>query len=124
MNIYQKSICNLIIWNTQNGWDGFDPYDIIGSVPYMKVQKNKVIHYPFGLFINYFPRFSRISFNIKPRVNAKAMALFARAYLNLFRSSGKEIHLENAEYCLNWLIDHPSSCYSGYCWGYPFDWQG
>ena len=74
-------------------------------------------------FIEYFPRLSRTLYRIKPAYNAKAMALFARGYLNLYRASGKENYLDKARYCLTWLTENPSRGYSGYCWGYPFDWQ-
>jgi hypothetical protein len=51
------------------------------------------------------------------------MALFARGYLNLYKKSENEKYLEKALFCLNWLIKNPSKGYSGFCWGYPFDWQ-
>ena len=35
----------------------------------------------------------------------------------------KENYLDKARYCLTWLTENPSRGYSGYCWGYPFDWQ-
>jgi len=60
---------------------------------------------------------------VKKAVNAKAMALFARAYLNLYECFKKEEYLDRALNCLSWLEKNFSKGYSAYCWGYPFDWQ-
>jgi len=51
------------------------------------------------------------------------MALFARGYLNLYRKLKNEKYLNKALFCLDWLMKSPTKGYSGFCWGYPFDWQ-
>ena len=123
MSSYHTSLQRLEQWLTHNGWVGFDPYDVKGSDLYLTFQKFPIIRYPLSNSVEFFPRLTRTLFRIQPAYNAKAMALFARGYLNLYRSMAEEKFLEKAKYCLNWLINNPSPGYSGYCWGYPFDWQ-
>jgi uncharacterized protein YyaL (SSP411 family) len=110
-------------WVMKNGWQGYDPYDIKGTKLFLPLQKNKYTSFGSQLFLNRFPMFFRKVFRIKREVNAKAMALFARGYLNCYRKGGDEKYLKKGLACLDWLIENPSRDYSGYCWGYPFDWQ-
>ena len=123
MNKNHGSLLALERWLDFNGWTGYDPYDIKGSCVFIHAQKHYGIPFFLNNFIEYFPKFSRLVFHIRPAYNAKAMALFARGYLNLYRASGKENYLDKARHCLMWLTENPSRGYSGYCWGYPFDWQ-
>ncbi len=123
MNPYYNSFLKLEEWLNLNGWKGYDPYDIKGSKYYLKSQRIPLIRHLLSNGIELFPKFSRSIFSIQPTYNAKAMALFARGYLNLYRSLCDEKYLEKARYCLSWLLSNPSKGYSGYCWGYPFDWQ-
>jgi hypothetical protein len=67
--------------------------------------------------------FFRKLLGVKKQINAKAMALFARAYLNLYKKRNDRRYLEKGLYCLNWLLENQSKGYSGHCWGYPFHWQ-
>ncbi len=62
-------------------------------------------------------------FRVKKAINAKAMALFAHGYLNLYEATENIDFKAKALYCLNWLIEHPSPGYRGLSWGYPFHWQ-
>ncbi len=64
----------------------------------------------------------RRAFGVQPQYNAKALALFAGGYLNLYKRFGEK-YLEKALKALKWLMDNHSRGYSGYCWGYPFDWM-
>ena len=123
MNEVGQSIDLLDKWIEQNGWAGYDPYDIKGTKLLLFLQKNRYTNFGSNLFLNRFPMLSRKVFRVKKEINAKAMALFARGYLNLYRKSGDENYLKKALFCLNWLIENPSKGYSGLCWGYPFDWQ-
>lgn len=119
----KKSIDLLDNWLEQNGWAGYDPYDIRGTKLFLLLQKNKYANFGSNLFLNRYPMFSRFFFRVKKEINAKAMALFARGYLNIYNTFGNEKYLDNAVYCLNWLMENPSKGHSGFCWGYPFDWQ-
>jgi hypothetical protein len=50
------------------------------------------------------------------------MALFAKAYLQLYRSSGEARFKAKALECLNWLDAHKCAGIAYACWGYPFNW--
>jgi len=123
MKEVRQSLDLLDNWIKRNGWAGYDPYDIKGTKFFLLLQRNKYANFGSNLFLNRFPMLSRKVFRVKKEINAKAMALFARGYLNLYKKSGDEKYLNKAVFCLNWLIENPSKGYSGFCWGYPFDWQ-
>ena len=107
MNKNHGSLLALERWLDFNGWTGYDPYDIKGSCVFIHAQKHYGIPFFLNNFIEYFPKFSRLVFHIRPAYNAKAMALFARGYLNLYRASGKENYLDKARHCLMWLTENP-----------------
>jgi len=123
MEKIEQSIVLLDNWLVQNGWAGYDPYDIRGTKLFLLLQKNKYTGFCSNLLLDRFPMFSRKVFRVNKEINAKAMALFARGYLNLYKKLGDEKYLKKGLFCLNWLMENPSKGYSGFCWGYPFDWQ-
>ena len=120
-------------WVKRNGWSGFDPHDIKGtrlfifllqpirSIP-LKVLRRLALA-PLLAFDTSAPRLARRLFGVRPTVTAKGMALFARAYLDLYTATGVERHRETALVCLRWLQDNRAPGYDEPCWGYPFDWQ-
>ena len=114
---------------SDNGWAGFDPHDVKGSPLFMWLLRphaglpRKVVRRAVFSVERYFPRATRALFGIEPTINAKGMALFARAYLQLFRATGEERYRRKGVECLDWLTAHPSPGYDEPCWGYPFDWQ-
>lgn len=123
MSEVKQSINLLDKWIDRNGWAGYDPYDIKGTKLFLLLQRNKYANFGSNLILGRFPMFSRKVFMVKKEINAKAMALFARGYLNLYKKSRNNKYLNKALFCLNWLTNNPSKNYSGFCWGYPFDWQ-
>ena len=120
----RQSIDLLDSWVERNGWAGYDPYDIKGMKLFLVLQRNRYTKiFGSSLFLNRFPMFFRKIFRVRKDVNAKAMALFARGYLNLYRKLKDKKYLNKAVFCLNWLMENRSRGYSGFCWGYPFNWQ-
>ncbi|MFC1925715.1 hypothetical protein ACFLW2_03345 [Chloroflexota bacterium] len=122
------SIHQLDRWVQKNGWAGYDPYDIKGHPMYLRLTKSpRPLSDAFGFVYGYaetvFPGLLRKSFRVRKEVNAKGMALFARAYLDLYLSTGQERYLAKTKEALGWLKENPSQGYTGLCWGYPFDWQ-
>jgi len=129
MSVVVDAIEKLDRWIYTNGWSGYDPYDILGTPTILSILKIKnpalrEIRLPVVAFVRMFPKASRRLLKVKTTVNAKAMALFASGYLNLYKYFRKEEYLDRALACLNWLEKNFSKGYSGCCWGYPFDWQG
>jgi rhamnogalacturonyl hydrolase YesR len=125
-----QSITRLDGWITVNGWAGYDPYDVRGHPLVLKLSCNRnqnrasrLIKGGLLLTIEAFPRASRRLLRVRKETNAKAMGLFASAYLKLYEHVKEEAYLKKAYECLKWLEENKSEGYAGDCWGYPFDWQ-
>jgi len=126
----RDSIAKLDLWLDHTGYAGFDPYDIKGLKPILKLihlgQKNRPFEIlrelVFELF-NHYPLFFRKIFRIQPQINAKAMGLIANAYLDLARLDNNNRYFKKSAECISWLNNNYSSDYPGMSWGYPFDWQ-
>jgi hypothetical protein len=119
----ERSLILLNTWVRKNGWAGYDPYDIKGVPTLTWLQKYGLLRKGFNIVAETCPKAIRRFFRVEPAVNAKAMALFARAYLNLYRHKADEQFLKATNECLTWLLENSRRDYSGPCWGYPFDWQ-
>jgi len=120
---FWNSITMLDNWIIKHGWQGYDPYDIKGKKIFLKFPKYKPVDFAFSYIADRFPLTARRIFNVKKEINPKAMALFARAYINLYKHDKNKEWLKKALNNLNWLENNYSKGYSGLCWGYPFDWQ-
>lgn len=123
--LIKESIYKLDKWIEKNGWAGYDPYDIQGLPLFLKkrpifFEKIKQMVYKLDKI---FPLFNRKIFKVEKKINAKAMGLFAEGYLNLFLALKDKKYFKKSKECLSWLENNYSKGYSGYCWGYPFDWQ-
>jgi hypothetical protein len=124
------SILKLDGWIERNGWAGYDPYDIQGHPWLLWALNHKSPLLPstaaswiLQVGADRFPCSARKALRIKKEINAKAMGLFASAYLKLFQSTNNVSYFHKAQRCLNWLEQNRNQGYAGYCWGYPFDWQ-
>ena len=128
MDFVLKATEKLNGWIYNNGWSGYDPFDVLGTPAILSVLGSRnlalqKIRLPVVASVRLFPKASRLLLRVKMAVNAKAMALFVRAYLNLYERFKKEEYLDRALTCISWLEKNFSKGYSAYCWGYPFDWQ-
>lgn len=129
-NKIERSVIKLDRWIEKNGWAGYDPYDIkeIKLVRKLTDYGNKnrtfeiIREIVFELFYT-FPYFSRKLFRVKPRINSKAMSLFSKGYLDLYKINGKRRYLLKSKYCIDWLLENKVTKFGGIGWGYPFDWQ-
>ena len=71
----------------------------------------------------------RSPIDIRPAVgvrkarNPKGISLFARALLARYRMRGDAADATEARELLDWLLEHPSTGFSGLSWGYPYPWQ-
>ena len=124
-------LADLDLWVQSKELKGFDPYDLRGIRPYLWAMDSargrslpaKLLRGGFSVLEDTCPMVTRRFLGVKPRLNAKAMGLFAKAYLNLYRLGLGPDMLNKAMYCLSWLEANPSPGYAGLCWGYPFNWQ-
>lgn len=129
-NFILLSIERLDRWIEKNGWTGYDPYDIkaINFIKWITKLGNKnylmaIIREIIFEILYTFPITSRKFLHIQPQINAKAMALFSKSYLDLYLSIKNENYLTKSKYCLKWLENNRSQTNTGSGWGYPFDWQ-
>jgi hypothetical protein len=116
-------------WIADNGWAGYDPYDIRGQDWYVKLfgTQNAFFRKVRGalalLEYRIPPLGLRKFLRIRKKINAKGMGLFASAYLTQGVATGDPMYNRKAEEVLTWLADNQSRGYPGVSWGYPFHWQ-
>lgn len=125
---YLNKICH---WLDNNGWAGWDPYDIWDNPFGMWIAKrdNAIQRIASGLISHangLFPVILRKMLKVEPRINAKAMGLFAAGFLQLetFEKVPRQINGEPGYVpCFRWLDKHKICRFEGCGWGYPFDWR-
>jgi len=130
LSCLQKYIGDLDIWFENQNFKGWDPYDIKGLEISLKIQElgdkfflGKVIRKLYFTFIDLFPNLSRKILNIKPLENAKGIGLVLNSYAKLYKITKDKTYLEKSLKYVDWLEENKGKKYSGYNWGYPFDWQ-
>lgn len=119
-----RALSQLQCYVRASEWVGYDPYDLKAHPIYRRLQKKRLTAIPTKVAVNLFPLALRRLFKVKPEPHAKAMALFADAYLTLFDLTGNETYRTLAKGRLAWLDQHAESGFSGLAWGLPFDYQG
>jgi len=119
--IFNISLSKLIPWCEKSAFQGYDPYDTLNSLVNFKVigkwgppiaiqiQKRNPVNI-------------RQLIGIKKGYNPKGMGLFLKAYSLLYQKTKNKSYRDNADWLFNWLRQNYSKGYSGYCWGYNFDW--
>ncbi len=125
---YLNSLNN---WLENNGWSGWDPYDIWDNKFGIWLSKDEnIIQRGANVLVTYaeeiFPIMLRKILRVEPRINAKAMGLYAAGFLNLEALEGKPHYIKGEpayEYCFRWLEDNKVDRFGGWGWGYPFDWR-
>lgn len=116
-------------WICENGWAGYDPYDIRGQAWFTRLfgRQNLLFRKIRGVLAvaekNVPPLLLRRLLRVEKQINPKGMGLLASAYLARYGGSGEASFLNKAEDVLAWLAANQSPGYPGACWGYPFDWQ-
>ncbi|MGC9338044.1 MAG: hypothetical protein ACP5EQ_08200 [Candidatus Cloacimonadia bacterium] len=125
----ESSIKSLENWIINNGWEGYDPYDIKAIKFYKFLLENnnvllirlmrRIVDEISGIF----PIAFRNILHVKKKVNAKAMGLFLYSFTKLYEETNNKKYLELIDKCKNWLLNNCSEGYENKCWGYPFDWE-
>ncbi|UCG30902.1 MAG: delta-aminolevulinic acid dehydratase [candidate division WOR-3 bacterium] len=109
---------------TSNGFAGWDPYDGLNSRFLKVLTLNRK-----WLRIAVTQSMKRSPVNLRPLLgiprgrNPKAIGLLAGAYLRRYKKTKQQTLLDNTRHLLDWLVENTSPGYSGYAWGYNFDWQ-
>ncbi|MEQ8910207.1 MAG: glycoside hydrolase family 127 protein [Vicingaceae bacterium] len=111
----------LINYIEKEEYQGYDPYDTLNSpLPFGLIGKWGK---PIAIQIQ-----KRNPLNLRPLIgikkgyNPKAMGLFLQAYSLRYQRTKEAELLPKMDGLYNWLIEQSTKGYSGYCWGYNFDW--
>lgn len=106
-----------------SNFKGYDPYDALNS-PILKALTfgNRFIGIIYVQLLKRSPINIRPILLIKRGINPKGFGLLISAYVLKYKLTNDKKALEQAKRFATWLIEHPSEGYSGYCWGYNFDW--
>jgi len=119
-----NSLLNLEKYAKSQEYSGFDPYDALNSKVLNRF-KNKFVKLAFTQLFVYSPINFRYFLQMNPEKNPKAIGIFLQAYCKMLKSGTieenyfKTVHNE----LVNFLLKNSSMGYSGYCWGFNFDWQ-
>jgi len=125
--IISKVIYKMGKYIKKEKYKGYDPFDVLNSpffdLPILK--SNKFIRFVSQQIFRRIPINLRPLFLIKKDINPVTLGLVIQAYsyLAYIYPDKKKYYLSEIEYCLNKLIKLRSLNYSGYCWGYNFDWD-
>jgi len=125
----ENSIHKFVTWLEKHGYASYDPYDIWG-IPYSLwarklYYRKSLLGLPFIapiIFIDTFlPELRR--FLVKKERFATADAQILLSFINLYKYYNDDKYLEKAKILGDEILSYSIPGYSGYCWGYPFDWQ-
>lgn len=118
---FSRELQSLRAYVEREHFMGYDPYDALNA------------RFNFGNLGKWGPILAiqvqkRNPLNIRPLLgierdfNPKAIGIFLHAYSMLLENDPDEDTRKTADYLFTWLVDHSSQGYSGYSWGYNFDW--
>jgi len=118
---YIHSLEKLRLYIEQEDFKGYDPYDTLNSPLKFKY---------FGKFVAVLalqfqkrnPINIRPLLGIKKEHNPKALGLFLYSYCKLQKHQPDKNYTSQINYLFNELKSNYTKGFSGYCWGYNFDW--
>jgi len=122
--IFYKSLEKLERYVEYCKYIGYDPYDALNSEVLEKINSG-FIRLLFTQFFVYSPLNFRYFFRTTCSINPKAVGLILSSYckmrdINLLK---EKKFLTLSKRLVNILLDNCSKGYSGYCWGFNFNWQ-
>lgn len=105
-------------------FEGYDPYDALNALKIKNI-RSKWVKLVTTQFFVYSPLNLRPFFRITPEINPNGIGLLLRAYCTMYKAGiiDKDDFYQVSSTLVNTLIETRSPGYSGYCWGFPFDWQ-
>ena len=119
----------LELWLEQNGFWGWDPYDVEDSRIYRFIEHRfptlirKILIRLLSEFNHIFPITFRKIMGVKKAVNNKALGLMLSGYSKLYETTKNTKYLKQAINIANYLEQNSNADYAGMSWGYPFDWK-
>ncbi len=123
----KKVIERLIEYIRKEEYKGYDPYDLLNS-PLFKLpvlRSNKKIRFYSQQIFRRVPINLRPFLGIKKEINPVTLGLAIQSYTYLIKAEypGAEELYKDINFLIDKLIELRSKGYSGYCWGYNFDWE-
>ncbi len=123
---FEASLESLISFIESENYQGWDPYDglnssIFQSIPFVKA--NRFCRLAWIQLFKRSPINLRRIAGVKKEHNTKGLALFLSGYCRLYQTSPNKELLEKINSLSELLLQLKSEGWSGYCWGYNFDWQ-
>ncbi|MFC1607964.1 hypothetical protein ACFL47_08340 [Candidatus Latescibacterota bacterium] len=121
---YEEHLRVLLDAAHKRDYAGYSKFDALNSPLLRKASLNNK-----WLRLIYTQAVKQCPVNIRPLLgvvksrNPKGIALFARAHLSLYETTGDRAALYEAQWLLRWLLNSPSPGSSNLCWGYNFIWQ-
>jgi rhamnogalacturonyl hydrolase YesR len=120
----KHSLDKLEVYLDASDLKGYDPYDALNSKILTKLSFNRKL-----LKIIYTQALKKLPINLRPLLfikkeyNPKGLGLFLTGYLKLYSLYKNEKYLKKIDMVISILDKIKSKGYSGYCWGYNFNWQ-
>lgn len=109
-------------WIDEHHWQAYEPFDglnaWLGPLAIGRLGRQSLVQLVLRSPINLRPLLG-----IRPATSTKAMGYFARGYLKLYQVTRDASWLNKADYCFEWLRNHPSPDQPGLSWGNHFNYQ-
>ena len=119
--LIENSLEKLRTYIEKEEFKGYDPYDTLNSffpfkylgklIPVLAIQFQK--RNPVNI---------RPLLGIKKDYNPKALGLLLYSYSQLQKNNPEKDYSKQIDFLFNYLVENSSKGFSGYCWGYNFDW--
>jgi len=121
----ESALQSLLEYCSNQGWQGCDPYDglnsrVLKATPF---RRSKLARLVLTQFCKRSPINLRSFFLVEKGYNPKGLGLFLSSLVRLYSVQTDEEYKELLYEIIQLLKGNYSRGYSGYCWGYNFDWQ-
>ena len=118
------SLSHVIDYAASRDYKGYNKYDALDSkFLWFMSFGSKFLRLVYSQVVMRAPINIRPLFFVPKTRNPKGIALFAMAFMNLYKAKQVPEDLAEAETLLDWLLQHPSQTQWGMCWGYQHPWQ-
>ncbi|HNM34933.1 MAG TPA: hypothetical protein PKI98_08595 [Chitinophagaceae bacterium] len=123
---FENSFSKLQQYVEEENYKGWDPYDGLNSKVFQAIPFIKNNRFCRLVWIQGFKK-SPINFRklllVEKGYNSKGIALFLSAYCRLYTIEPTEKNVQKIKELSTKLLEMKADGWSGYCWGYNFDWQ-
>ncbi len=121
----ESALQSLMEYCSNQGWQGYDPYDGLNSkiLKATPLNHSKVVRLILTQFCKRSPISLRRFLLVEKGRNPKGLGLLLSSLLQLYSVQKAEEHKKLLHEIIQLLKGNYSRGYSGYCWGYNFDWQ-